>query len=377
MHIHSSMKKVLMYITTKDLSIGGIERYVLNLTKKLIEDDFKVDIVVPGKVNKSFISDELESLGCKLYSLNVNWNSPFRYISTYFKTISFVKDNNYDIVHVHFMTYFISATILSSLKAAGVKKRVAHSHTTPYKVNFIHELYRKAFRSILVNNATDLVACSKVSALYTYGEGNLNRTKIAINGIDTSKFKYDSKIRDEIRKEFGITDNQYIIANTARIVAEKNPLYLLDVFKKYHVQNPNSVLWLIGDGDWKPRVLEYISRYNLNDSVNITGMRDDVFSLLQAVDIIISPSIFEGFSISLIEAESTGLPIITSDSVSKEIDLTGNVSFLNLNDDVSEWVACIERYRKNYTRVDCSNIVYDKGYDLENLDKVVLEVYNE
>jgi len=101
---------------------------------------------------------------------------------------------------------------------------------------------------------------------------------------------------------------------------------------------PSAKLLLVGEGDTMDEIKAKVSDKGLEKSVIFTGVRSDVARLMQAMDIFVMPSWFEGLPVSLVEAQAAGLPVVASESISHDSDITENILFKSINESVEEWV---------------------------------------
>lgn len=111
------------------------------------------------------------------------------------------------------------------------------------------------------------------------------------------------------------------------------------------------------------------------------GVRKDVNEILQAMDIFVFPSLYEGLPVTLVEAQGAGLKCFISDTVTKEIDLEcGLTEFISLEKSPEEWADIIDK-NKNYLRKDTTESLRKHGYDMtenaKNLQNIYLKLYGE
>ena len=137
------------------------------------------------------------------------------------------------------------------------------------------------------------------------------------------------------------------------------------MFTKIKNTHPDAKLFLVGDGDYET-LQGQIMRLGINDSVHYLGVRSDVSRLLQAGDLFIFPSLYEGFPGAVLEAETAGLPCVISDTITDEVVLTEKVKQMSLKDSPEHWAeAAIESFSTE--RADCVDAVKAAGYDIRDL----------
>ena len=125
---------------------------------------------------------------------------------------------------------------------------------------------------------------------------------------------------------------------------------MIETFRIVHDTEPNVKFIWVGDGELKSEILDLIQKYHLQNEMILTGVRSDVYDILQVMDVFLLPSLSEGLPVCLIEAQSEGLPCFCSEYVPKESDITGLCEFLPLSE-ITEWRNQILK-KKNHKRKD-------------------------
>lgn len=263
-------------------------------------------------------------------------------------------------------------------KIFGVPIRIIHSHnafTIEDKESFLNSFLCKFNRMFLLRKiATNLFACSNAAGRWLFGE-NMNFS-IINNGIHVNKFAFSLKIRDEKRSFFGLQD-KIVFGHTGRFEEQKNHSFLIDIFYEIHQKIENAILLLVGNGSLEEKIKAKVKSLRLGKYVCFLGRRSDVNELLQAMDIFLLPSLFEGFGISLLEAQTAGLKCFASKNViPNEVNITHSIRFISLKEAARTWAEIIMK-NMNYERKDCSEIVRKAGYDAEYSAKFVEAFYIE
>lgn len=355
------MKKIKILQFPIANSYGGITHYALNNWKWMDKNKFQCDFATMSK--KLDFADEILETGSKIH-----------YISCYaeenreqfIKEVNQILDEGYDVVHLHTKQWksFLMEEICLERK---VLKIIVHSHSTRCDANDAekreletkeHYRVRELFNE---NLATDFWACSKSAAEWLFGERiPENKIKIMNNAIETEEFVYKKDVRQRLRKEFGVED-KFVIGNIGRLVYQKNQEFLLDVFAKVAEFRKNVVLMIIGDGELKEKLQLQSQKLGIEEQVMFLGKRSDTNDLYQMLDLFVLTSRFEGLPISMIEAQTAGLRCLCSDTVTREIDITGNVRLLPLVNTV--WSKAIGEEVKEYTRENMYQIITEAGYN--------------
>ena len=127
------------------------------------------------------------------------------------------------------------------------------------------------------------------------------------NAIDSDKYDYNPQVRAKMRRLLEV-EEKLLLCHVGRIVYQKNPKGLIDIFASCHQQEKNSVLLWAGTGDMEEEAKAYAREKGVEDSVRFLGVRKDIPALMQAADAFLLPSIYEGLPIVAVEAQAAGLP---------------------------------------------------------------------
>lgn len=354
---------------------GGAETMIMNIYRNIDRSKVQFDFVVHTNEIGSF-DDEIKKLGGKIFHCpKLNVENLLSYKNWWVRF--FQNDGlSYRVVHGH-----IGSTASIYLKAAkdSGKYTIAHSHSsgTDYSLkSFLYKLLSYNTRNI----ADYFFACSYAAGVDRYGKKiayDKQRYKILNNAIDTSLFGFNENIRKEIRNQFGLTENDLIIGHVGRFTSEKNHKFILKIFSNLLKNHDSSKLILVGDGPLRNEIENLSKELNINNKVIFTGVRKDVNYIMQAFDVLLFPSIYEGLPVTLIEAQSTGLPCVISNKIPEDCILTNNlIHIVNLEDDISKWVETILDV-KNITRNGRENEIKEAGFDIKATAKWLEEFYGK
>ena len=360
------------------MSPGGIETLIMNLYRNIDRNRVQFDFLTHKGIDGTF-DEEIKNLGGRIYKIPQIREGDKTYYCRFFEYITALKrffreHQEYHIVHGH-MTNTAVFYMPIAKKYGAVTCCIAHSHqtqATPGLSGVLTNILQKPLSKI----ATDYFACSEMAAIWIFPEEAIESGKVKVirNGVDPKRFYFDGKKRSEIRKKLGIGDC-FVIGNVARFKTVKNHAFQIDTFDQYHKIYPNSILMLIGEGELMDTMKEKVKQMELEGCVLFMGLRSDVPDLMQAMDLFFLPSLNEGLPVVAVEVQPMGLPILTSTGVPEETDITGNVKFLDLNNDLSEWIEAIEDCRKNFNRKDMRGYIHDGGYDITETAKWLEEFY--
>jgi glycosyltransferase involved in cell wall biosynthesis len=127
-------------------------------------------------------------------------------------------------------------------------------------------------------------------------------------------WRYDPTrgLRQAVRANLDLPHDAPVLGAVNRLSEQKDPLALLEAFAAVRCESPDARLLLVGDGPLEDQVRRRVAALGLQDAVTMTGLRTDVPQLLQAMDVFVSTSLWEGLPRTIIEAMATGLPVVTT-----------------------------------------------------------------
>jgi len=348
------MEKILVYGMTDNP--GGIESYLLSVLEIFKNDDVHFDFVTDFPA----VSDP-DAL--KRYGAVVHYIPPKgKGLVKHWKELCTLLKAHPEYQKIYFN--ILDAGAVFSMVIPWIYRReiIAHSHNGATDKERLHNLCRPWLRMM-----TDkFVACSHLAASFMFGNNieKYKKVEIVPNAIECSKFKYNSEIRKEKRNELDIQQN-YVILHVGRLTRQKNPKGVIDIFQQLSMLDDSALLLSVGTGDQEEIIKDYISAKGLTKKVKLLGVRNDVAEIMQAADVFLLPSLYEGFPIVCVEAQAAGLPCAISDTITEEVDLSGRVKFLALDRDYKEWAAELMPL-KDFPRQSSIQQLIDAGYDNEH-----------
>ena len=200
------------------------------------------------------------------------------------------------------------------------------------------------------------------------------------NAIDANQYRYNEETQNRMREELGISGKK-VIGHVGRFFPQKNHTFLIDIFKAVHDRDKNTVLLLVGGGEaddgLKNQIRHKVKDLGLEDSVKFLGVREDVEKVVQAFDVFLLPSLFEGLPVTMVEAQAAGLPCVISDKVPIQCDITGNVKVVSLEDAPEKWAEVIEDVLTNFKKKDTYETIVNAGFDIKENAKWLKDFYVE
>ena len=355
--------------------LGGAETFLMKIYRNIDRSKYQMDFCVAAK-EKCFYDDEIISMGGKIFHITPKSKG----IIKNFKSIKdIVKNEKYEYV-MRVSQHSLSALELLAAKLGGAKKLIFRSSNSNTGGNTINQMLHYVFRFISIKVPNVKIAPSTEAAIFMFGKRSVKKNKVIIlhNAIPFEKYKFDENVRIEQRKELGIED-KFVIGHVGRLTKQKNHKFLLKIFKKVKEQEKNAILLLIGKGELKEEIEEIINNYGLKDSVKLLGVKDNVNELMMAMDVYAFPSLYEGLPNTVVEAQATDLKCVISNKITKEVNITENVKFLNIEDkDIDEWVKEILKVKDitNNKRINQYKNFEKKKYTIDNMvDTFIKNVY--
>ena len=310
-----------------EFGLAGAEIMCENLTYELKKLGHTV-IVISMYDYHSAITDRMENAGVEVKYLGKKKGLD---LSMIWKMKKIFRQTKADVIHTHrnCAQYAIPAAILS-----GVKCRVHTVHSVAQKEN--SKLARKLNKFFFKHCHLIPVALSEAVKESIADEYKISRENIPVvfNGIDLSKCipKQDYKINGAFK-----------ILHIGRFASVKNHKGLIEAFYLFHQKHQDSELWLIGDGENKHEIQNYVKEKKLESCVSFLGLQSNVYNYLNCADVFSLPSIYEGIPMTLIEAMGTGLPIVAT-AVGGVPDMLDNSSALLVPVDVVLIAEAFEKY---------------------------------
>lgn len=350
---------------------GGLETTLMNYYRHIDRSKVQFDFLV----HRAFEADydrEILALGGKIFHVSrlIPWSGAYKKELKRF----FEKHPEYKIVHVH--QDCLSSVALRCAEECGIPVRIAHSHNSNQDRNLKY-LIKRHYMKEIPNFATDLFACGKDAGDWMFAGHSY---RLLRNAIQIQEYTFSQNTANRIKNELNLT-HHVVIGHVGRFHPQKNHAFLIDIFHECAKRNAEVRLLLVGDGEGKKAILDKVQALGLQDKVVFTGVRTDVNELMQAMDVFVFPSLYEGLGIVAVEAQAAGLPCVISENVPDEcVVTTGLVTAKKLSDTPQEWAQHILK-RIHCPRTDHTCEIAAAGYDIvtaaKQLEKFYVQKYEE
>lgn len=350
------------------LNCGGAESMIMNLYRNIDREHVQFDFVVHSDAEGMYDS-EVKELGGEIYhcpKFRINNLKAYRNWWEKF----FQEHPQYKVLHSHVRS--CATVYFSSAKKYGVKT-IIHSHSTSNGEG-VSAVVKNVMQYPLRYQADCMLACSQKAGEWLYGKKACKSKRYVFlpNAVDIEKYQPNESMRKRYRTEYHL-DEYVIYGHIGRFHESKNHPFLLDVFAQIHEKNENTRLLLIGDGELREMVEKKIKELKIQDSVILLGLRRDIAELLQAIDVLLFPSVWEGLPVTVIEAQAAGVPCIISDNITTDVDITDLVKRLPITN-TEKWVelGLSELKRKNV----CQE-VKKSGFDVKESAMMLTKLYEK
>lgn len=358
--------RVLQVVT--QMNRDGLESRLMDIYRNIDRSKIQFDFYT-FRLEKGQYDDEIISLGGKVY-----YNPPLSimFLKRNAEFVKFLQERpEYKIVHAHMNAW--CGLLLSGAKAAGVPVRIAHSRTSLDQLT-LKNMVKNLIKLSVNKYATHRFAVSRKAGIWLFGEKAEKQGLVEVwpNAIECERFRYDPAVRQEMRRELGLEDH-FVLMNVGNDRFEKNHSFLLKIFKEVRQKEPSALLVLVGRGDWD-KVCTQAAQLGLADRVILTGSRSDVNRVLQAGDVFVFPSLYEGMPGAVLEAQAAGLSCLISDTITDEVCLTPLAVQLPLSLSAQQWAAHVLAC-KHADREDTLEYFQAKGFDINSLVNKITAFY--
>ena len=344
-----------------EMSNGGIEHFVMdyyrNIDRSCIQFDFLVSVDADG-----YFDEEIKKLGGKIYHAYPFKKNP---IKNFCDIAKIVKENNYQIIHRHTGSAF-GYFDLKAAKFGGAMCLIMHSHNNQAGNMIVHRI-----ANIFLKVPCHKLACSKEAGEWLFGKNA--KFSIVNNAINSQAYEFNDSERQKYRKIYGLSD-RFVVGHVGRLEEQKNHRFLLQIFKSILDIKNNAVLVLVGDGSLMAEIKSEAKSKGIINNIIFMGSQQETSNLYNMFDVFVLPSKYEGFGITLLEAQTNGLCCFASSKVVPQtVNITGNVKYISLEEEPKKWAEEILSFcdRKDVTL----DIIRQAGFDISENAKQLSDYY--
>lgn len=365
------MKKKVLIGFMGNGRAGGVDKYILSLISVL--DLKKYSVVLLTKEMDFDVKKELNEKGIA----TIKHTSAKNPIKQYVELKELMTKEKFDVVYLNMSTAILGLGLVAA-KKAGVEKRIVHSHSSGYDSEnsikrFGMTVIHNIMKGLCIPAATIFIACSEKAGEWMYIPKILKSKDYHVihNTVSFDEFQFDKKIRENVRQRLNV-ENKKVLVHVAGFNYQKNHEFMIRVMNEIVQKDSNTVLFLLGSGKNEEKIRKQVKETGLEKYVVFLGQVDNVTEYLQAADIFVLPSRFEGYPISALEAQVCGMVCALSDAITRESKITAKCNFLPLKTECwSEFILKQE--------IDCrrKTEVCLKEFDNENFNKSIIKLWEE
>jgi glycosyltransferase involved in cell wall biosynthesis len=301
--------------------------YFRNIAAGLTENGIRVSLVeLKSSAEPPWLNDIRN-----LKYLNLKADTKLQYPSAVHRLAAFLKKEDVDILHTHLFNAGLIGVFAKRFRKRTIVALMRH-HTSVVRLLGSH--VHIAADKWMAKKADHVTAVSRAVQDYMVNADGIRRDDIDVvyTGFDFEKLSPNADDRIRVRREFGFTEDNFVIGYVANFISGKGHKQLIEAFSKIATDDPSARLFLVGRG-MLTEVQEAATKLP-DGRIVFAGWRDDVSACLNAMDVFVQPSFSEAFSQVLIEAMAVGLPVIaTRVGGAQEVITTGENGILVEPDD--------------------------------------------
>lgn len=351
--------------------LGGAESRIMDLYRHVDRERVQFDFLVHTD-KEGFFDKEIRELGGRIFRV-----PRFRFYNyfSYRKAIADFFRGNHEFRAVQGHITSTAAIYLPIAKRADVPLIIAHARSAGVDKG-IKGILTRFLRRNLSKKADFLFTCSELAGISVFGKKAVEagKTVFVPNAIDCGAFEYDGLRRQKIREELGLSD-KYVIGHVGRFHYAKNHEYLLQVFAALcRKGDKDYALLLLGEGGGMEAAGNQAKELGISDKVLFAGNKRNVYDYYQAMDYFVYPSRFEGLPGTVVEAQTSGLRCLMSDSICTEVMATELVQAMSIKESPEKWAEYIVD-TQDYERSGHREQMEKAGFDVKAQAEIMTGFY--
>lgn len=368
---------MLHYI--KHLETGGGEMLVYNIYQHIDRDKVQFDFAV-NTAEREYLDEKIESLGGRIFPLAKREPRlfPLKLIKTTLGLKKLLKQNRYDIVHIHCSNgqglYYSNAA-----RECGVKNVIVHIHGRNIAGNNLrlkNAVHRYLCRRYM-KAPTEYLACSVDAAEWIYDREIINGKHFEVikNGIASERFRFSDSIREKVLSKLGLSGMKTLIT-VGRCDVQKNQRFILEILEKLLSKDDSYRLILVGKGPLENELRSTAKQKGIYDKTVFVRQTRYPEYYLNAGDCFLLPSLGEGFGIAAIEAQANGLNTVISDMVPDEVMISPLIIKLPLSAGAEYWAERIRAMDLDTApRSGMNKCIEESGFEIQQTADKLQSIY--
>ena len=296
------MKPNLLFINSITI-YGGGEVWMITAMKEFIKRGYDVTLVCKNEA--AIIHHSIEA-GIETIPINISGDlNPL----TIFKLYNIFRKKSVNVVIAN-TGKDLRLSGMAAVFLKNIKVIARQGIDYPLKNNIRYKIAYNNLADKIVANSEATKSTMLKSAPWLKAE----RVKVIYNGVNPDLYKRERT--KDLRNKFGFSEDDFVIGFVGRLSIQKGIIYALEGFKIINEKHNNVGLLICGDGELKSDVEKFISENQLEQKIHLAGFRKDIPDIMKTIDILLTPSLWEGFGIVLIEAMASGKPCVAANTSS-------------------------------------------------------------
>lgn len=296
----------------------------------------------------------------RYYVIPIKIKHPIKYAIEIYKFMSAHRDE-YDALWMN-INEMSNIDLMILAKRFGITNRIVHMHSKEIPKVFITRVFSRLNWKKCLKLATHRWACSIGAGNFFYRNLPFEVVPNTVNAINVA---FDDAKRNEARNELGISGS-YVIGTVGRLEEVKNQKFLVKLMPLLLKVNPDTKLIIIGEGSERTRLEQLSKNLGISDDVLLLGEKKDIGKYLSSFDVFALPSLFEGLSLALLEAQFNCLPCVVSDGVDNESFFVSQIKQIPTKDE-DGWIRALLLGSRRTNLIDYNKASQYDNSNVENL----------
>lgn len=296
--------RVLYVITDIDRG-GGAEQHLLTLVQRLDRSLFTPEVAY--LIGQGQLTSDFHAAGCRVHALRARYRGDPLPL---WRLIRLLARKRYDLVHTH-----LPRADAYGAAARWFHPRVALVSTKHNDDRFYFHPAVRAMAAATAHRADSIIAISQHLATFLRAERLVppsTPVRLIYYGLQPPGWTEEAVDRDRVRASLGVGADALLLFAAGRLTHQKGHEYLLHAIAGLRARFPEVRLLIAGRGELRPALESLVARLDLAEHVHFLGLRPDVPTLMRAADIVVLPSLWEGFGLVLLEAMQARRPIVAT-----------------------------------------------------------------
>lgn len=344
---------------------GGVEAVVFNYYRQIDKSKVQFDFFYDADSTVTPPQD-LINMGARFYKI-----PPYQKLPIYLKTLKqYFRKNKYTIVHSHINT--LSVFPLFAAWSEHIPVRIAHNHSVPGGNELKRNLLKFVLKKFAKIFSTHYFACSEKAGRWLFGDKEFDEGNVFIvkNAVDFKRFRPDRNEVNFYKDKLGLT-GKFVVGHIGRFTYAKNHSFLIKAFSEVCKIRDDAMLMLVGDGELHHDIVSTIDDYQLKDKVVLVGQVVNPEKYYRIANIIVIPSLFEGLSLTAVESQIAGVPVVISEAIPEEAVISNACFYQSLSDSAKIWAETfIDACHKKVVLNDQA-----QEYNIEKKAKILMKWY--